>query len=118
MSGPLVRGPEASRLRRPARTFSLGVAVRGRASFPAFSFWKEKGETWEQGFWYELNCIIKIHFRIRMRPRRSPMYSRPMDRIIAKWFVYVVIGLAVAYLWLHFEELRSAYRTLSADFWR
>jgi hypothetical protein len=46
------------------------------------------------------------------------MYSRPMDRIIAKWFVYVVIGLAVAYLCVHFEELRSAYGTLSADFWR
>ena len=36
-----------------------------------------------------------------------PLSSR-IDRMIAKWFVYVVIGLAVAYLLVHCEELRSA----------
>jgi hypothetical protein len=42
-----------------------------------------------------------------------------MDRILAsKWFLYIVLGLVVAYLLVHFESLRSAYRTLSADFWR
>lgn len=42
-----------------------------------------------------------------------------IDRILSsKWLFYIVIGLAVAYLWVHFESLRSAYRTLSADFWR
>ena len=46
------------------------------------------------------------------------MSSQPMDLIIAKWLVYVVIGLAVAYLWVNFEEVRNAYRTLTADFWR
>jgi hypothetical protein len=53
-----------------------------------------------------------------MKPRRNFISSQPMDLIIAKWFVYVVIGLAVAYLWVNFEEVRNAYRTLTADFWR
>ena len=39
-----------------------------------------------------------------MKPRRDAMSSRPMDRMVAKWFIYVVIGLAVAYLLMHFEE--------------
>ncbi len=42
-----------------------------------------------------------------------------MDRILAsKWFFYVAIGLAVAYLWVYFEWLRNACRTLIADWWR
>jgi hypothetical protein len=40
-----------------------------------------------------------------------------MDRIVAKWFIYVVIGLGVAYLWVNFEEVRNAYTMLIADFW-
>ena len=51
-------------------------------------------------------------------PPRSRL-ELTMDRILSsKWLFYIVIGLAVAYLWVHFESLRSAYRTLSADFWR
>jgi len=41
-----------------------------------------------------------------------------MDRIISKWLVYVAIGLAVAYVWVHFESLHNACRTLIADWWR
>ena len=42
-----------------------------------------------------------------MKPRRDAMSSRPMDRMVAKWFIYVVIGLAVAYLLMHFEEPKA-----------
>jgi uncharacterized membrane protein len=59
-----------------------------------------------------------LEIQSEMKPRRNFISSQPMDLIIAKWFVYVVIGLAVAYLWVHFDEVRSAYRTLTADFWR
>ncbi len=52
-----------------------------------------------------------------MKPRRDAMSSRPMDRMVAKWFIYVVIGLAVAYLLMHVEEVRSAYITLTAGWW-
>ena len=51
-----------------------------------------------------------------MKLRRTGV--RTMDQIIAKWLVYVVIGLAVAYLWVHFDELRSAFGTSSANWWR
>jgi len=37
-----------------------------------------------------------------------------MDRIIAKWFIYVVIGLALAYSFTHPEEFRNACRMLLA----
>ena len=37
-----------------------------------------------------------------MMPRRAAVWSK-MDLIIARWFVYVVLGLAVAYLWVHFN---------------
>ena len=53
-----------------------------------------------------------------MKPRHNFMSSQPMDLTIAKWFVYVVIGLVVAYLWVNFEEVRNAYRMLIAKFWR
>ncbi len=52
-----------------------------------------------------------------MKPRRHAMSSQPMDRIIAKWFIYVVIGLALAYLLMRPEEFRNACRMLIAD-WR
>jgi choline-glycine betaine transporter len=38
-----------------------------------------------------------------------------MDRIIAKWFIYVVIGLALAYSFTHPEEVRDAGRMLIRD---
>jgi len=41
-----------------------------------------------------------------------------MDLIVAKWVVYVVIGLAVAYLLVHFESLRSAVQNANAEWWR
>jgi hypothetical protein len=40
-----------------------------------------------------------------------------MDRIISKWLVYVAIGLAVAYLWVHSESIASECRTLVANWW-
>lgn len=52
-----------------------------------------------------------------MKPRRHAMSSNAMDRTIAKWFIYVAIGLGIAYLLMHFEEVHNAYSTLSADFW-
>jgi hypothetical protein len=37
-----------------------------------------------------------------MKPRRAAAW-RTMDRILSsRSFIYVVIGLAVAYLWVHF----------------
>jgi hypothetical protein len=37
-----------------------------------------------------------------MKPRSAAAWSK-MDLIVAKWFVYVLLGLAVAYLWVHFN---------------
>lgn len=46
--------------------------------------------------------VIARHLEVHsaMKPRRAAVW-RTMDLIVAKWFIYVVIGLAVAYLWVH-----------------
>jgi len=42
-----------------------------------------------------------------------------MDRMLAsKWFFYVAIALAVAYLFVHSTALGNAWKTLIADWWR
>ncbi len=41
-----------------------------------------------------------------------------MDRLLSsKWFFYVVIGLGVAYLWVHVEWLRNTCRMLLVNWW-
>ena len=40
-----------------------------------------------------------------------------MDRILAsKWFFYVVIGLVVAYLFMHSELILGAYNNFRREF--
>ena len=42
-----------------------------------------------------------------------------MDRFLtSKLLAYAVIGVVAAYLLLHFELLRGAYKALSDEFWR
>jgi hypothetical protein len=41
-----------------------------------------------------------------------------MDRVISKWIVYLAIGLAVAYVWVHFDSLAGQFRARVADWWR
>ena len=41
-----------------------------------------------------------------------------MDRAVSKIVVYVAIGLAVAYVWVHFNSLAGNFRALVSDWWK
>ena len=41
-----------------------------------------------------------------------------MDRIFARWIVYVAIGLAVYYAWIHLNEIRTAVNGVFSNPWR
>lgn len=41
-----------------------------------------------------------------------------MDRAFSKWIVYVAIGLAVAYFWVHYNSLAGVLRARINDWWK
>ena len=41
-----------------------------------------------------------------------------MDRMVSRLVVYVAIGLAVAYLWMHSNSIRNEANSLITDWWR
>jgi hypothetical protein len=41
-----------------------------------------------------------------------------MDRAFSKWIVYVALGLAVAYLWVHYNSLAGVLRARINDWWK
>jgi hypothetical protein len=41
-----------------------------------------------------------------------------MDRAFSKWIVYVAIGLAVAYFWIHYNSLAGVLRARINDWWK
>ncbi len=45
--------------------------------------------------------IFQIRSRAIGNSRRTKRDALTIARIVSKWFFYVVIGLAVAYLWVH-----------------
>ena len=41
-----------------------------------------------------------------------------MDRAFAKWIVYVAVGLAVYYAWIHLNDIRTAVNSVVTNLWR
>jgi hypothetical protein len=41
-----------------------------------------------------------------------------MDRAVSKLVVYVAIGLALAYVWVHRGPLVGNFRALVSDWWK